>query len=138
MPEPMNDSPVLLRPTAWSIGIVSATSAGLLVLCAAVGAVVTFAGGTIMLFRDLSSDIFMGFLIATAIVAGVTMILVAVQCVREARREYTTIANAYPRLEWRDHKTGLVFRKAGAATPRGSIANLRERAARGEIEPDEP
>ncbi|WP_157498412.1 hypothetical protein [Leifsonia sp. Leaf336] len=129
MPEVVNAHRELLHPTAWAIGVVSAISAAALVMLGVVGAVVTFAGGDLMMFQSASSYVFMSVLIAVAVLAGVSMLLVAGQCAREARRGYTTIANAYPRLEWRDHKTGLVFREAGAATPRLSTAELRSRAS---------
>lgn len=137
MPEPVSDRGSLLRPTAWSIGVVSATSAATLVLLGVVGAIATFSGSDIMLLRNVPSYVFMGLLIAVAVIAGVSMVLVALQCVREARRGYTTIANAYPSLEWRDHKTGVAFRHAGAATPRLPIRALRLQAGREPTEPTE-
>ncbi|MGO4595812.1 hypothetical protein AB4Z18_18505 [Leifsonia sp. 2TAF2] len=135
MPETVNRNLELLHPTAWLIGIVSAASCAALVVLGIAGAIVTFAGGTIMFFQTPSSWVFMSVLITAAVLASVGMLLLAVQCVREARRGYTTLANAYPKLEWRDHKTGLVFREAGAVTPRLSIAELRTRASNGPTQP---
>jgi len=126
---PRAGSGPLLRPTAWAIGVFSLCSIVVMVLIASIAAMSAFSGGTLTFFRTWGSDVFMSILILAAACSGGGLITVGIQSAREARRGYTTIVNAYPRLDWRDHRTGLTFRVAGEPTPSGSIAELRIRAS---------
>ena len=109
--------------------IVAVISYGPTVALSFIGAFATSQGSDLMFMRSIGSYLYWAALGVAVISAGGCSIWGFVQSVREVRRGYTTIQNAYPKVEWRDVKTGLVLRKAGEPTPRGSsLAELRDRA----------
>ena len=115
--------------SAWQWSLIALVLFSLLVVLAATGTVITFLGGTIMFMRDPLSIGFMTALFAVVFSAAFANVAAAVTRNREVRAGYTTLPNAYKQVEWRDHKTGIVLRRAGEAFPPGSMAELR-RAAR--------
>ncbi|WP_345186082.1 hypothetical protein [Microbacterium panaciterrae] len=125
----INDPRKMIRPSARTLMIMGMISYVPLIALSVIGAVATSQGSDLMFMRSFGSFLFWTPLVISGGFAATCSIWGFVQSVREARRGYTTIQNAYPKAEWRDVKTGLVLRKAGDPTPRGSsLAELRDRA----------
>lgn len=125
----INDRRNIVRPSARTLMIVGMISYGPLIALSVIGAIATSQGSDLMFMRSFGSFVFWTPLVISGGSAATCSIWGFIQSVREVRRGYTTIQNAYPKVEWRDVKTGLVLRKAGDPTPRGSnLAELRDQA----------
>jgi len=118
----------MVRPSARTLTIVGITSYGPLIVLSVIAAIATSQGSDLMFMRSFGSFLFWTPLVISGGSAATCSIWGFIQSVREVRRGYTTIQNAYPKTEWRDVKTGLVLRRAGEDTPRGrNLAELRDR-----------
>lgn len=119
---------ITIRPTAWFWWAAGLTSLIATVFIAVCGALASFVGGDLRLGTGPWSVIFWVVLLATIACFCVSIVLLPITRRREVRAGYTTVPTMVRQIEWRDHATGLVLRKAGEPTPTGSIVDLRRLA----------